>query len=849
MRPGSPHSTSSARRAGRLVLAGLLAASALGVICALRAAENPPAVRPAPPSADLSRYKGVVAPFVAKHCVECHGPDEAAGELRLDTLSGDLVGGKGAAEHWQEVLNRLDNGTMPPKKRPRPTAEELTPVTGWVRAELAKAVAARKEAGGRSAVRRLNRQEYANTLRDLLGVAADFSAELPPDGTSADGFTNNGTALGLSPLHLEVYVAAARAAVAKAVVTGPRPPVHTYTILPGGPADQGPAKQGSDAAIRQCAAKVARQGEVRGTGVVIAPRRPAPDQPRPIDLDVKASDRVELGLLDFPNAGELRIRVRVGAVRADRMGPPVLRVLVENRFFGEVEVTAATDAPGVYELRRPLEDLRIPWQVLSDRRDARGQLRVALFNVYTLPPWATSTIKNKVRLDPSLGPKLVVDSIEVDGPYFDQWPPASHSRILFPSKNAGDEGAYAREVLERFMSRAYRRPPRPDEVDRMLALFRKARPGKASFDEAIRVPLTAVLSSPGFLFLTEAADADGPPQRRRLNDFELATRLSYFLWSTMPDDELAALAAAGKLRDPQVLERQVLRMIRDPRSEAFVRAFTAGWLDLAAFERVVPASREFDAHLRESMAREPAALFAEVLRGDEKILRLVDADFAMLNERLARHYGVEGVLGDGFRRVRMPPDLHRGGGLLTQAATLTATGDGRRTLPIKRGAWVLKRLLDDPPPPPPPDVPELKEDGPDAGKLSLKQQLARHRDDAACAGCHAKIDPWGFPLENFDALGLWRTKDHRGRPIDATGELPNGLSLGGPDDLRKALLTDKKPMFLRAVTRKLLAYALGRSLDLADRDVVEQLSAGLGRHEKLSQLIVDIAKSEPFQTK
>jgi hypothetical protein len=454
-------------------------------------------------------------------------------------------------------------------------------------------------------------------------------------------------------------------------------------------------------------------------------------------------------------------------------------------------------------------------------------------------------------------PYLAVDWYEIDGPIYDSWPPPSQQRILFASKNRGAEEVYAREVLTRFVRRAYRRPVEKDEIDRLVAGFVKARPDKESFEEAIKVPLIAVLCSPDFLFLSEPHELKTP---RPLNNHELAARLSYFLWSSMPDDELFRLAEEGRLRDNKIIDEQVARMLKDSRSRQLVKNFTGQWLGLRQLGRVVPDKQLFplyDGHLQESFAGETEAFFAELLDHDHSVLKLIDADFTMLNERLARFYDIPGIKGDYFRKVAVKPEQQRGG-LLTQASILTITSNGTRTSPVKRGLWILENLLADPPPPPPPNVGEIQPQVPGADKVTVRERLAIHRSTASCAACHSKIDPLGFALENYDASGRFRTQESsrsqiyphvRDPKIDASGTLPDGRAFKNVRELNKLLLQDEN-RFVNCLCEKLLVYALGRGLEYADRDLIDRLRQSVQRDGyRLHGLIASIVKTEVFQTK
>jgi len=414
-------------------------------------------------------------------------------------------------------------------------------------------------------------------------------------------------------------------------------------------------------------------------------------------------------------------------------------------------------------------------------------------------------------------------------------------------------------VLARFMERAFRRPVEQREVETIGRFFDKIRPASPSLEEAMRETLARVLISPDFLYLIEPAGTPG--KRTPLSDFELASRLSYFLWSTMPDEPLLTLARGGKLRQAKILEQQVRRMIADKRSWNFVRNYTNQWLNLSGLDRVAVNPQyypRFDNRLKDDMRGETQHFFAEILYKDLSYMNLIDADFTMLNRRLAEHYGMPGPQGNQFERVAIKAEHHRGG-LLTHGSMLLTNSTGEDSHPIKRAVWLLDRLLDDPPAPPPPDVPELDKKMADLAGLSVRKQLEMHRKKDACNSCHRGIDPWGIPLENYDATGRWRETIHgairkkkikKRSPVEAESVLPGGHKISGPQSLKQHLLSDEKDRLARACVKKLLSYSLGRSVELGDRQAVETLTKKFAQRKyRLSDLIVEIVKSEPFQTK
>ena len=453
-------------------------------------------------------------------------------------------------------------------------------------------------------------------------------------------------------------------------------------------------------------------------------------------------------------------------------------------------------------------------------------------------------------------PKIEIESVSFKSPVFESWPPAHHTRILFPSDLAEtDPVAYAREVLDRFMRRAFRRPVVSEEVDMMVAYFQEVRPTFGTFEEAMRETLAMVLVSPDFLYLVEPSSG----KIRDLTDHELASRLSYFLWSSMPDDRLFELASTGQLRNPETLTSEVDRLINDPRSQEFVEQFSDQWLDLGGMNRIAVNPEYYPAfrnELKPHMRRETQAFFDEVLRSNTSALAFLDSDFAMLNQPMAEHYGLEGPRGIEFERVALSENDQRGG-LLAQASVLLANSTGEDSHAILRGVWLRKRILDDPPAPPPPNVPNLDQQNRDVASLPLKEQLKEHRENEACARCHRGIDPWGIAIEEFDAVGLLRDKIQRksGRKmvefdVDARATLPGGHEVNGLDDLKKHLLTEKREEFARTLVSRMLAYSLGRSLELSDRETVGTITAQFIKNDyKLQNLIRLIVTSDTFGSK
>ncbi|QDU92652.1 DUF1592 domain-containing protein [Lignipirellula cremea] len=778
-------------------------------------------------AAELPDFQKEVTPILQARCVRCHGPEVQEARIRLDQLSPDLIGNRPAAETWNEVRNVLHAAEMPPEGEPALTEKEFQTLTRWVTSSLEQAIAAQRQTHGRVVLRRLNRVEYQNTMQDLLGLEMDYARDLPPDGVSGDGFRNNGQSLQMSALQLEYYLETARRALERVIVSGPAPETYERTFTESNVASWLPGIERAN--------RLGRKQEFLGT------------------------------MLDeYPESGRFRLRLKFSAELKPEYGNPLLEVSIGYRVLpkfplfktmGLIEIDS--DEPQVLEFTGYLEDYPMP---VREQVKFPG-LVIRVRNLYddgSPLPKADKKRKNKQNQpyeDDGL-PTINVESVEFQGRVFEQWPPQLHRRILLDSDlRETDEAAYVAKVLQPFMQRAYRRPVQPAEVEKMQQFFTAIREEFPTFEDALRETLAMVLIRPDFLYLIEPAGEE----KRPLQDWELASRLSYFLWSTMPDDELRDLAAAGKLQQPSVLEEQVERMLADPRSWNFVEQFTQQWLHLDGVERVAVSKDyypQFDETLKAEMQAETQHFFAELLRTDGSALNLLQSDFTILNERLARHYGIPGVLGNQFRRVPLPADQHRGG-LLGHASVLLSNSTGEDAHAVRRAVWIRDRLLNDPPAPPPADVPSLEEADPEFHKLSIREQLKIHRGNAACASCHRDIDPWGIALENFDAVGLWRDEVRRKvddgfetLPVLASDQMPDGQEIAGADALREYLATNRKDAFAQALVERLLTYALGRRLELGDQEMVDKLTQEMIQNDyRLGSLVRAIAASEPFLTK
>lgn len=792
-----------------------------------------------------------VRPLLQTYCYSCHGPDLQLGNIRLDELSEDLVEDRRDAEIWRNTLNKLRRGEMPPAGVPHPSSEERDHAIAVLQAAVEQALAERRSTDGRTVLRRLNRTEYQNTMTDLLGYEMDYSRDIPPEGLSRDGFRNNASSLRMTAVQLEYYLEAARKGLERVIVSGP-PPVVSYRF------------NFTESNLDEWLLR--------------------DEQPK---KNVLSRTDAFLGHMDpaYPEDGEFVVKVTAAAQLIEGKGQPIMNVSVGYRpdteilfrTMGSVELTS--EEPQTFEFRGFMENFPQP---------VRGQskypgLVVRVTNTYDdgtprpeLQTREKEDGKKERYYEPEPDyPKVSVEHVTLDGPVYDTWPPKRHRQILFESElRETDPPAYVREVLEKFLTRAWRRPPEKSEVDQFVGFFESQEETFPEFEERMRETLAMVLISPEFLYLLEPQSED----RRPLDAWELSSRLSYFLWSTMPDDELLSLARTGDLLEPAVLGAQVERMVRDDRASRFVDEFFGSWIYLEAMDKVAIDPNYypgFNDYLKTQVREETRTFLSELLRDDLSATNIIDSEFLMLNETMARHYGIDGVTGSAFRRVALDPDSPRRG-LITQASLLMGNSTGEDSHPIKRAVWIRKQLLDDPPPPPPANVPELDSESPEFAGLSVREQLRQHRQQESCASCHIDIDPWGVAFEHFDAIGQWRDEIRHLKarppvkvvgpeesddeeefrpefdllPVDARETLPDGTEIRGVADLREYLLTVRREDFARTIVSKLLSYSLGRSLEFTDQPEVDRLTTGfLANDMKLRSLVQEVVKNDLFRTK
>lgn len=836
-------------------------------------------VDPLEPTADLAAYRDRVAPVLEGTCVQCHGPEKDKGGFRVDTLDPDLFEGSDVA-WWLEVLGVLSNGEMPPPDEVEMSDADRSVIVEWLSAELQAASKAQRADSDRTSFRRMTRYEYNYALRDLLGVDWEFARDLPPDARSEDGFRNSSENLHMTAPQLEVYRQTASQALERVTVQGERPETLHWgvTMDMAGAVDW--RKQ--EERIREVREKNAGDPEAlahalkalekdlkkshgrpyyknrangrtavatwnyRGARHAIEPsesRREIPESFEHVAI-LPPSRRdgliVELGNR-VPDTGILRVRALAARVadedapipsmrlefawRASNEGRAVIRVSDED-----TRVDATPESPKFYEWEVPLGDIY-----------PRNSVR------HSSPMGAMPNPSEYIRFVNSSASDaaIQIEYVEVITPYFEQWPPAPHQGLIGEREAGVTELEHARAILGRLMPRAWRRAVSDSEIERKVELFETLREMSDSFEDAMIETLATVLASPNFIYLLNQPESTSSG---RLTPHELATRLSIFLWQSVPDEELLRLAREGRLMEPAVLERQVERMLVDDRAIRFSRHFVEQWLDLEILEFLKLESHfpKFDPLLKEAMQAEPIAFFHELLQTDDSVLNLIHADFSVINERLARHYGIEDVHGNQFRRVALRQGAETRGGLMTQAGLLTMNSDGEDSHPLKRGIWLLESLLNDPPPPPPPAVPEIDVADPKIAEMTLKERLEDHRNQAACNSCHSKIDPWGIAFENFDALGRWR-EEVKNRPVDASSRLFNGREIDGIRGLKRYLLEDRQDQFVSALVHKMMTFALGRPLAFADRSSLEDIIGSIRQNgDGLATVVREIVTSPMF---
>ena len=834
------------------------------------------------PKANIHEFRNEIEPLLKTVCVGCHGPEKQKAKFRVDTLNPDLLMGKDVS-WWLEIFDVISNGEMPPEDAEIQLADdEKARIVDWLSREIQVASQVRRSEKEHTSFRRMTRYEYKYAIQDLLNLPHDLSRDLPPEAASEDGLKNSSEMLQMTVTQLQQYRQLARKSLALATIRGGQPRPVYYGVTMKTAAAQIDSKyvanventlqlmnrdnlsleealknQGNKylGELNDAHFKNQLTGQVIGTrwgygGAKYAwkPITIKPEVP-PVSNGVVVIPSNKRYIFDvgdgLPDVGTMRVRVRASRVNLESKHPPTLRLFFGNQASNDSRVLVRASDHDITVTAPPEKPEFYHWDVrLSEiARNAYRHIQ----KLGQLPnPAEFLSFKNcsSVPVD------VQFDYLEITAPLHEEWPPKSHSQIFIDSQYEDDEKKYAREILTHFIQRAWRRVITKEEVDQKLRLFAKIRPECADFQEAILEVLATVLSSPKFLYLSlESSNEENKSQS--ISDFELASRLSFFLWSSSPDDELLKIAAKGKLRDPKIISEQTRRLLANPKAERFAHHFTRQWLGLESLDFLKldkKTYRGFDPLLMEEMTKEPIAFFKEVLKNNESIMHFLDSNYAVINDRLARHYDLPEVFGNEFRPVKLPLSSERGG-VLTQAGLLAMNSDGKDSHPLKRGIWLLENILNDPPPPPPPAVPEIDLADPEILKLTLKERMEDHRNDPACMSCHMKIDPWGIAFENFDAVGKWR--DSIGKnPVDSTSKLYNKHEISGIDGLKDYLMENRQDQFARALCYKMASYALGRPLTFGDRSLVEKISSELReRGDGLADLVILIVQSDLFQLK
>lgn len=816
-----------------------------------------------PIAAGLPGFQAGVSPFFKTYCVKCHGPENSKGGLTVHALNGDLAAGQ-ELDKWESVLDMLQIGEMPPIDEPQPTKAEVQAVTNWIESGMRDYVQKARAAKREPKTRRLTNVEYENTLSDLLGFELAVMSELPEDPEHYYHFNNTAELMRIGPEQLDRYLEIARKAMRSAIVDPEKPKAIKVNTawLPSG-FQNGFGRDEISVFGGQGRGNPCEGAQISGP----------------------------------PITGEFRIRLSASALLMPGhdnvplqliMGMPIDGDHSEkaHRVVGTAYLTNSPDEPKVYEFRGRIENH--PYSANSDPKN--GSI------VHRRQVWPQIIIDDGTLNDSVNSPhsrklsflRAVVNWMEIEAPVFDVWPPKHHTDILFESPlREKDEEAYVKAVLERFMTRAYRRPVAGPDVDRFTKVYRLVRPSVNTFENAIRETLALVLVSPRFLYHTESdTDTD--------EHYAMASRLSYFLWASMPDQELFDLAAKKRLNAQQVIEQQVLRMLADEKSQRFVQDFTLQWLSIKK-ALTVPINKDlfprflhlvqrgetagselpYRPSVRDYMQQETIGFVQHLIRENRGALNLVDSDFTILNERLAAHYGIEGVKGMKMRPVPIRPD-HNLGGVLTHGSVLIGNGTGTAPHPIYRAVWLREAILGDTVAPPPSEVPALSDSaGASLEKaLSIAQLLRKHRTVESCNNCHFRLDPWGIPFEEYNAIGRYQPKvpkdGTRVRPLEtsykdlasyqqyvdsinivevfAKARVPHGPEVNGMRELKAYLLKDRKDDIARNVIRRLLSYGIGRHLTYRDRFVVNALFEESKKKDfGMRDIVVSICKSDVFR--
>jgi len=810
-------------------------------------------------------YKSRVAPFFKEHCITCHGPEKSKGKVTLHSIDGDISAGR-EVERWEQILKALKSQEMPPEDKKQPGEAERKELVKWIESGLRDSIAKSSKAAAIPTARRLTNFEYQNTIRDLIGFKLNLIKNLPEDPVKPYKFNNTAEYMLLGPEQMDRYLENARRAMASAIVDPGPPKVHKTEMKWQARAND--VGLGSN--------ELGVYGNRRGT--------PA----------------TGMGVKSWPTTGEYRIRVKASAILPPSATEVPLRLvmgynlnhnlaMLQMEPVGTAYLRNGADRPQVFEFRGRIENHPVePGIVGKDGKPGPPSLLITPQNLYDDGTLNDDLTFQKPRN--ALLPRAVIDSIEFEAPLVDVWPPEHHTRILFDSPlRKSDPKAYVREVLKRFISRAYRRPATEEDVNHFVRIYAIVSDKSESLEAAMRETLSMVLISPQFLCHTVS-------EGNSLRQYELASRLSYFLWGSMPDDELMGLAAQNRLDDPAVIETQVRRLLADSRSREFIDNFTTQWLSIDKLKSVKINTSLFPRFLylvangerkgteepyrptiRDFMHDETVAFVAELIRRNAGVSNIVDSDFACLNQPLAAHYGVDGVTHHELRPVPIKPE-HRLGGLLTHGSVLVGNSTGSAPHPIYRAVWLREAILGEEVKPPPAEVPALVDSAGDAAEkaVTIKDLLRKHRQNESCNSCHARLDPWGIPFEQYNAIGKYQPKvpaasvkmvrgfdkkidtDLAGYAaylerintvaVQADAEVPRGPKIDGMDQLKAHLLKDRIDDIAENVLRRLMTYGIGRELTYRDRVEIEKLHQQSKKNNyKLQDMIVAICQSQTFR--
>ena len=781
-------------------------------------------------------YQAQVLPILEKHCIQCHGPEKQKGDVRFDTLSFDFLKDRTAAETWHDASDQIKLGEMPPEEENPLSEGERKLITEWIDSNLEKALREIKGEQSEAVIRRLNRTEYQYTMEDLLGFKMDYVDGLARDPLSPDGFLNNGKVLGMSSLQIEHYLKTARNAFQLILNEEEEPTVKVSEVKWNKGNIRGPS---SKLYVGKSDHRLGRVNYWHGnfqqppksgrfTIRIKARSERKPGYPSPI---------LEGSYGFFVSGLTLNIQGSLPEVEIDSNETKTYEISSYAKLFPMTLANVPDDKiNGVLTFRNSLDDGNpLPKQLekITETKDKKGKIKKKKTNYYPE--------------DPNFS-KIIIESVEFVANDYSSWPSKIHQQIILPEEDLNNERT-AKSVISRFLTKAWRKPVDSKTSDKWFQHFKKISRDENSSIYALRETLATSLASTNFIYLSEPKPNKSKPSI--LSSHELAARLSYFLWSSMPDNELRALADKNRLSDSKVLAIQIKRMLRDPKSNRFAEEFSKQWLDLGGVDRVAVNPRyhkNFDNRLKPYMQAESLEFFKEIFKKDEPMTQIIDADFTMLNARLAKHYGVEGPKSQRFERTSLK-GTNRAGGILGHASIHLSGSDGAESHPIRRAVWVRERLLHDPPKPPPPDVPGIEESVKDFEKLSLHEQIEFHRKKESCNDCHRTLDPWGIALEEYSAVGLKReeTTVHK-KPITSDTILPGNHPVDGVEELQKFILSHRKDQFAHAICSKVLIYALGRSLTLEDEILVNELKNEFVKNRfRLSGLLKNIVLSETFR--